>query len=134
LWAIPEGIQQCLAEAKRVRMVLATPAFFTEGWKPGWLNGDLVGSPPGSSLRLKLVGACVERWRPVSGWSLEPPRGPKAIRRMVPAGSVYFFEVVENGASGLNSLWLESVSDEEQARNDGFGLALWGLWNPHEEV
>jgi CRISPR-associated protein Cmr3 len=86
-------------------------------------------------LRLKLVSACTDRWKPISGWSLEKvSRGPKAIRRLVPAGSVYFFEVLSGDAGDLaKNLWLRSVSDEDQDRRDGFGLAVWGLWDFADE-
>ncbi len=130
-WSCLLGLRAALSNARQVRLVLATPALFGDGWKPGWLSNDLEGCPPGANVRLKLVGACVERWKPLSGWSLEADqRGPKAIRRLVPAGSVYFFVVVSGDAATLaEKLWLRSVSDEDQDRRDGFGLALWGVWN-----
>lgn len=124
------------AERKRIRMVLATPAIFSRGWLPNWLKLDgnsLIGAPEGtpSGLRLRLISACVDRWKPISGWSLEKgSHGPKEIRRLVPAGSVYFFEVLEGDAEALvKSLWLQSVCDDDQDRRDGFGLAIWGLWD-----
>ena len=108
-------------------MVLTTPAIFKQGWKPGWINDELMGDLKG--VKLKLVGVSNGRWRAVSGWSLAPPRGPKPIRRMVPAGSVYFFEVDKPGdASPLADLWMHSVSDDKQEQRDGFGLAVWGNW------
>jgi CRISPR-associated protein Cmr3 len=103
-------------------MVLATPAIFKQCWKPDLQNGPL------KDCGLNLIGASLGRWKAVSGWSLAPPRGPKAIRRMVPAGSVYFFEVKQGDAEKLAVRWLESVSDDEQERCDGFGLAIWGTW------
>ena len=129
LWACPDDTKKAMAGsgASQIRMVLATPAIFRDGWKPGWLNDQLEGSPPGASVRLRLVGVSVGRWKAVSGWSLAPPRGPKAIRRMTPAGSVYFFTTADRTAS-LADHWLKSVSDDEQERRDGFGLAVWGTW------
>lgn len=135
MWQGPRTLRDALAGADGFRMVLATPAIFAGGWLPGWLketdNGFLEGTPPGApfDLRLRLRGACVERWRPVSGWSLERgQRGPKAVRRVVPGGSVYFFEKVSGSGSSLADLWLRPVSDGDQDRRDGFGAALWGVW------
>jgi CRISPR-associated protein Cmr3 len=137
-WSCPDEVAKALAGKQRIRMVLATPAVFSDGWRPGWLNGWPKGKAPcywPNGLRLKLVSACTDRWKPISGWSLEKvSRGPKAIRRLVPAGSVYFFEVLSGDAGDLaKNLWLRSVSDEDQDRRDGFGLAVWGLWDFADE-
>jgi CRISPR-associated protein Cmr3 len=133
-WTCPPPVSEALDQNQKVRMVLATPALFRNGWLPGWLDdtgSSLEGCPPASSLKLRLVSACTERWKPLSGCSLEKAsRGFKPLRRMVPAGSVYFFEVAGGGTAGdLANLWLQPVSDDEQDRCDGFGLALWGVWN-----
>lgn len=132
LWKCQALVKQALANSKTIRMVLVTPAIFKEGWKPGWLNDGLEGTPPGSNVKLKLVGVSNGRWKAVSGWSMQPHKetrkpGPKPIRRMVPAGSVYFFET-DDSASSLADRWLESVCDDDQDRRDGFGLAVWGTW------
>ena len=123
-------MQSALESASLLRMVLVTPAIFDHGWRPGWLDADtLEGKPIGDGPTLRLIGISNGRWKAVSGWSLASPRGPKPIRRMVPAGSVYFFEKVEGDGRilGTNG-WLKSVSDAPQDRNDGFGLAVWGTW------
>lgn len=114
--------------AGRFRCVLASPAAFDAGWLPGWLDADLTGAPPGiPGLRVKLRAALVERWLPVSGWDMAA-RKPKAVRRVVPAGSVYWFEVLQSEPGWARALWLTSVSDQAQDRRDGFGLSLPGVW------
>jgi len=131
-WSCPEKVRKALSAASRVRMVLVTPGIFASGWKPGWLDEGLAGTPPGTNIRLRLVGVSIRRWRAVSGWSLADlpgqPRGPKPVKRMVPAGGVYFFETTDGKALDLAGRWLEPVSDDEQDRRDGFGLATWGVW------
>ena len=132
-WEVPKGLSW--SGKKWLRMVLATPAIFEKGWLPGWLrekDGKLTGTIPGSGVSVRLVSAVVGRWKPLSGWSYEEGRnGPKPLRRMVPAGSVYFFEVLEGGAE-IADLWLRSVCDCQQDGRDGFGLALWGFWRGRE--
>jgi CRISPR-associated protein Cmr3 len=151
-WKCPQEIREALKSkplkpSGGIRMVLASPAIFKHGWLPGWLdNGTLQGKPPcGDGVELKLVAACVPRWKAVSGWAMQKhePRagespapvvpvngpGPKAIRRMVPAGAVYFFELVSGNAEPLaTNGWLKPVSDLPADRRDGFGLAVWGVW------
>ncbi len=121
-WECPVEVKNALDQTERVRLILATPAIFTHGWKPDLTKGPL------QSRGLSLVAACTGRWKAVSGWSLAPPRGPKPIRRMVPAGSVYYFRCEKGAAAQLAELWLQPVSDLEREQRDGFGLALWGTW------
>lgn len=147
----PESLRERLRTARYVRMYLATPAQFTHGWRPGWLceknqNGSrsLEGTPPGlEGLTLRLMAAAVPRRVPVSGWNLRySQRGPRPVQWCAPAGAVYFFEVLQGDPSILaDQGWLHPVSDgkEQNGRFDngdrprqaGFGLALWGVWNPN---
>jgi CRISPR-associated protein Cmr3 len=120
--AASDRMRNSLVGAKRVMLTLATPADFGGTFRPGWE------SPPGApNLKLKLVSALCRRSEPVSGWDLAK-RGPKAVRWLAPAGAVYFFDVLEGDPSVLADLWLHPVSNEEQSRRDGYGLALWGPW------
>jgi CRISPR-associated protein Cmr3 len=113
----------------RLRLVLATPAIFSEGWKPGLLINGLELLLPGINVKLTLKAAAVKRREPVSGWDYQAqPRGPKPVRWMVPAGSVYFFEAEGDLTHLVKSTWLRSVSDDDSDKKDGYGLALWGLW------
>lgn len=127
-WQCPPTVAKALSGARRVMMFLATPAVFRDGWRPGWVEQ---GNPFDERLKLKLVGVCIGRWKAVSGWAYprgERKGGPKAIRRVVPAGGVYFFEVLDGDAGQLGKHWLHPVSDDQQDRRDGFGLAVWGTW------
>jgi CRISPR-associated protein Cmr3 len=135
-WRCPKKVEDALKNASLVRMILATPAIFKKGWLPGWIDeSTLTGTPacipdnkPDKPI-LKLVSACVDRWKPLSGFCLEYGKTrPKHLRRVVPAGSVYFFTVESGTSADLIPYWLRPVSDESQDRNDGFGLALWGIW------
>ena len=132
LFALPEKYREKLAKAMQngLCLTLATPGLFDGGWKPGWLGDGKEGNegtPPGCKLRLRLRGAAIERWQPLSGWDLWRKQ-PKPTRKMVPAGSVYWFEVLSGEAAELENLWLSSVCDQEQDRRDGFGIVLPGSW------
>lgn len=138
-WECPDIVRSSCEGSRFIRMVLVTPGIFTGGWLMGWLyekDGYLEGTPPGFSdkVRLRLWSACIDRWRPLSGWNLEQDgnreKGPKPMRRLVPAGSVYFFERVDGGMDDfVKDAWLCSVCDDEQDRMDGFGISVWGAWN-----
>ncbi len=133
----PPEVQNALSQVRvgdGLRMVLVTPAIFEHGWRPGWLNQDAgrVGTPPGiapSKLKLRLTAVCNQRWEAVSGWSYEAPCGSKAVKRLTPAGSVLFFRVEAIDPGAAVQLWLQPTSDAPQDQLDGFGLAVWGLWD-----
>lgn len=121
-WSCPAEALSALSGSTRIRMQLVTPAIFSHGWRPQWIM-----DPQQTGVELKLISVATDRWRPISGWSYAHPRGAKPIRRMVPAGTVYFFKT-DKPPSLLPRFWLAPVSDGDQDRRDGFGLAIWGIW------
>lgn len=125
----PNTVRSKVKAKSRIRLILATPAIFEHGWKPAWLERTGAPNQPAGlgKVKLKLVAAAVGRREAVSGWNLRE-NAERAVRWMVPAGSVYFFEVLEGDPDHLLESWLRPVSDLEQDRKDGFGLALWGVW------
>jgi CRISPR-associated protein Cmr3 len=147
--AMPDRLRVALRQAQGLRLALATPALFKEGWRPGWLDEQLEGTPPGcSGLKLKLRAVVLERWQAFSGWDLQVPKkhqkdgqhkagAARAVRRLAPSGAVYWFEILPNPRLDaeerlklLESLWLASLCDQDHDRRDGFGLALPGVWKP----
>ncbi len=125
----PPELKEAILKSTHLKLVLATPAIFSQGWKPAWLeHEDTANMPKGlHGLKLRLISAAVGRREPVSGWNIRE-NSAKAVRYMVPAGSVYFFELLEGNSEKILENWLKPVSDNEQDRKDGFGLALWGVW------
>jgi CRISPR-associated protein Cmr3 len=131
--ACPEELKTTFSSANRVKMILATPAIFAGGWKPGWLDGYSNELPPAlKGCKLKLIAAAVKRREPVSGWDYLHKQ-PKPVQWMVPAGSVYFFEIEGSPGFPVDQAWLQPVSDNPLDRADGFGLALWGIWNYNKQ-
>lgn len=133
IWDCPQIIRKSLNESGNlVRMILASPAVFEKGWLPAWLSATdagLQGTIPETGITVRLRAVVNDRWEPLSGWSYEH-QSPKPISRMVPAGSVYFFEITGGNPEELAEHWLKPVSDDLQIGRDGFGLALWGPWSP----
>ena len=130
-WGCPTDLAKRIQKTERLRMILATPALFSEGWRPGWLDANLKGKLPGTEVEVQLVSVCMDRWKAISGFSIDrtaPDRyGPKPAQRAVPAGSIYFFEVL-GGQVEAARIWMKSVCDDAQDGRDGFGVALWGIW------
>ena len=135
IWpAPPTHWPERIAHAGGLCMTLLTPAVFSAGYRPGWLDDDMTGSLPGlPDVRLKLCAAAVDRRQPHSGWDLARGR-PRPGRKLVGAGATYWFRILDAAAPKvLNPLWLTCVSDEEQDRRDGFGLVLPSPWKPPAE-
>ncbi|HKZ78451.1 MAG TPA: type III-B CRISPR module-associated protein Cmr3 [Pyrinomonadaceae bacterium] len=128
-------------QIKASRVVLLTPAYFTEGSRPTWLLAKRYGTQP------QLVGIANTRAQVTSGWDFEHyekkangrvVRGrPKKSRRLMPAGSVLFlkFDNGKNIREWIENTWMSCVSDDstegdiDQHRRDGFGLAAIGVWD-----
>lgn len=111
--------------------MLATPGIFERGYLPTWVCQAVPG------IEVRIVAAAVSRYQSISGWDYKK-REPKPSRRLAPAGSVYFFEI-EGDESAIdcfiNNVWWRPISDAEQDRRDGFGVALVGVWREaYEEV
>ncbi len=117
---LKDGLPPCPkldAPSRRLRVLLLTPALFDAGATPG---EALLGGA-------RLLAAAVGRPESVSGWDMEA-RGPRATRRMVPAGSVFWVELPQGADANAwaQARWLRSISDQEQDRRDGFGLCVVG--------
>jgi CRISPR-associated protein Cmr3 len=121
----PPALREKLIEHGHCRVVLLTPAHFQSGSQPSWL----VSSREGVTPSLKAIA--ISRPQVVSGWNFEINK-PKPTRRLAPAGTVLFLRL--NGDDTAIEKWIEAtwmccVSDEEQDRRDGFGLAVLGVWD-----
>lgn len=134
---IPENWFEQIIQAGGLSLTLLTPAVFSAGYRPGWLDDKLEGSPPPTpgmssspDVRLHLMAVAVDRWQPHSGWDLQHWK-PRATRKLVAAGATYWFTIIgKPNADDLAKLWLASLCDGEQDRRNGFGLALPAAWKP----
>lgn len=121
----PPAVREAVCASKHCRLILATPALFDQGLLP-------------DTNRLLRFGVSVtveavtnSRYQTVSGWDYAENE-PKATRRLAPAGSVYYLALDgDKEAIGqfIDQVWLQAISDDEQACRDGFGLALIGAWD-----
>ncbi|MCP3103972.1 type III-B CRISPR module-associated protein Cmr3 [Myxococcus sp. K15C18031901] len=138
LFAPPPDLPAC---SPGLRLILATPAYFKEGWLPdGLTRGETrdgqpawVGTLPGVDGKVVLRAAMVPRPLELSTWDMVA-RAPRATRRLVPSGATYFFEKWdESGFTSLEKLWLAAWgASPEAGPHEGLGLVLPGHWNPRE--
>jgi CRISPR-associated protein Cmr3 len=122
----PQKVRDAIMRDRACRLILVTPAHFTQGFLPAWLRSCA------SGVEATIIAAAVQRYQTASGWDYEKRR-PKPTRRLAPAGSVYFIKLTGDDDKAISrfvdTVWMQSVSDETQARLDGFGLAVLGTWD-----
>lgn len=85
-----------------LRLQLLTPGCFG-GWQPAWPR----------ALEGLLQAVAIGRHLAVSGWDLQHAR-PRAVRRLVPAGSVYFLGPFTSGDQVIDlcrQLWGRSLCE-----------------------
>lgn len=126
----PDKIAESIIKNKACRVLLLTPAYFEQGWKPSWII---------QNRSIELKAAAIQRAQVISGWDFERG-GPKPTRRLVPAGSVYFFKLngdEEEIRNWISAIWMNCISDSAAdgttPRKDGFGLAVLGTWKEGKE-
>ena len=78
---------------KTLTLYLATPAIFRNGWLPDAINPDTLEGELGGA-KVKLLACSLGRYTPLGGWDIRARR-PKPMRKAVPAGSVYHFEIAD---------------------------------------
>lgn len=113
----PDKIKEQILAEKHCRLMLLTPAFFTDGI-------------PKSNANYEVKAIACNRYQTVSGWDFEIDR-PKPTRRLIPAGSVLFLDLQQNKDIGtwIDKTWFSCIGDDDQAIKDGFGLSILGTWN-----
>jgi len=116
----PEPIRQDILKNGTCRLILITPADFKKGYLPTWLIDQ---------FGVKVEAVLNHRYEGVSGWDYEKKQA-KPTRKLMPAGSVLFLRIPgEKRDQFIRDVWFKTISDDDQARQDGFGLALLGVWD-----
>ncbi len=121
----PPELLAAIIKEKACRVLLLTPAYFEQGYRPGWLVEQRHAVQP------DLKAVAIQRPQVVSGWDLENKR-PKPTRRLAPSGTVLFLSLAGDDTAieqWVKGIWMQCISDNPQDRNDGFGLAVLGSWS-----
>ena len=107
---------------KQFKLVLTSPAIFKNGWFPDFLNDEFEGDFQGA--KVKLIAAATGRAISVGGYDMKNKR-PKPMFKALPAGSTFYFEIIDNATITLTDkpLKLNCVKGMEK---QGFGIAYIG--------
>ncbi len=126
--SLPTLIQQADVDktnkANGFSLTFITPCIFANGYLPSWIDETTMeGKLPDSEIKVRLKAAAIDRWQAVSGWDSLLWQ-PKAIRKAVSAGSVYWFELVDSIDLPTLQRLAMPIAEDYYDQNDGFGMAL----------
>ena len=110
-------------DATQFKIVLTTPAIFKSGWLPEWIDEKtLVGEFNG--LKIKLLTAAIGKPIHIGGFDMKEKK-PKPMFKAVPAGSVYYFELINGNIDEVkNTFHQKAISDIYPKQ--GFGITYVG--------
>lgn len=113
---------------KQFKVVLLTPAWFSDGWKP--CNDDWGQFFGGANVR--LIAVALYRGQSLGGAFVDDQRRTgdfqKTMRRFVPAGSVFFFN--NDGTASYNGKpFTETPPNEGDFGQIGFGCVVITNWD-----
>lgn len=114
------------SENNRFKLYFLTPSVFDKGWIADWMEmGEYRG------IGFNFLGAAIGKSLSLGGFSIKPPK-PKIMRKAVPAGSVYYFELKEGTMKTRfeelkNTFHGRSLADESMCNTqEGYGIAYLG--------
>lgn len=109
----------------RFKITLMTQAIFENGWLPKDID-EKEFILKNNKFKTKLVAAVVEKHTLVGGYDMANNR-PKPMLKAVPAGSTYFFEILEGEAINIvEHFHLKSISD--RMKEEGYGISFVSKW------
>ena len=115
---------QKINDAKGFSLTFITPCIFASGYLPNWIvESTMAGKLPNSNINVRLKAVAIDRWQAVSGWDSLLWQ-PKAMRKAVSAGSVYWFELLDDIDLPALQRLQQPLADDVCDQNDGFGMAL----------
>lgn len=140
-------------DAKYFKIYLATPAIFEKGWLPGWVDENRLEGMftfKERQVKVRLLAACVGRYIPCGGFGFDKEEDryhPREMRFAVPAGSVYYFELLSGTfADAVKLFHGKCMSDYRESKgfeypkykkyrycDRGFGYALVGKLRKEQE-
>lgn len=110
-------------DENKFKLYLSTAAIFKNGWLPEWINEQtLIGKCKG--LKLKLLTASIGKPVHIGGFDMKA-RKPKPMCKAVPAGSVYYFEIIKGDIQKAFEIFNQSAISEFY-QEQGFGIAYVG--------
>lgn len=108
---------------KRFKLYLSTPAIFKSGWIPEWLdNKDKIYET--NNFKIKLLTVAIGKPISIGGFDIKNNK-PKPMLKAVPAGSIYYFEIL-NGEFKKVYEEFNNRAISEYYQEQGYGVCFVG--------
>ncbi|MCX8082698.1 MAG: type III-B CRISPR module-associated protein Cmr3 [bacterium] len=122
---ITHEIKKIVQNTKKFKLIFLTPALFKKGWLSERFNDNFELEIYG--IKIKLISVCLNKPEVVSGWDLANQK-PKHIKKVVPSGSVYYFELSDNSEDAIDKIFDYFLNNNFSDENEktGFGTVLIG--------
>ncbi|MGP8321780.1 MAG: type III-B CRISPR module-associated protein Cmr3 [Methanosarcinaceae archaeon] len=112
-----ETVIKRIKETGIIKIYFATPVIFEKGWVP---DEKIINGP---DYKLELITASIGSPVSIGGWDIGKG-GHKTMMRGVPAGSVYYFKILNGNVEKIyQDLHYRNISERA---NEGFGLIMVG--------
>lgn len=122
-------LKTSIEDSGMFKLYFAMPTIFENGWLPNWIDKATyqgLNLPSGTNLpSIKLITAAVGKTIAVGGWDMKNNM-PKPTQRAVPAGSVYYFKMLDDCHVDdiINTFHYKNISDCRA--EEGYGLCFVG--------
>lgn len=112
-------------DTKRFKIYFMTPCIFNNGFIPSWIDPETL-EGEFNGIKVKLLTYSIQNPIYIGGFDVKE-RKSKSSNKAIPAGSVYYFETLENYKFQdiLDVFHYKSLS--EIKANEGFGISLVGV-------
>lgn len=128
---LPKINTEKIEQEKEFKLILNVPAIFKNGWIPDLVEKDgenYILNYKG--CKAKLVCASINGYETLSGWNMVDNL-PKTAMKTVPAGSVYWFDLIEGSVSVIKDLaetGLWNNNPDKQRVVEGYNRAYLAVY------
>jgi len=116
---------QLKLEGNIFKVCFVTPTILKRGWLPDFLDDDLEGYWQDLGLKVKLLTVAMDKPKYIGGFDMKAKR-PKPMTRMLPAGTVLYFEILDEKREFILPRKIKLIDDANKAK-EGFGIAYLAM-------
>jgi len=107
------------------KLILLTPAIFEQGWIPDFIKDNFEGEF--EKIKVKLIATAIGKAEYIGGWDIQKNK-PKSMFKAVPAGSVYYFKLLNSSDRDkiVEAFNYKSIVKLENFKKEGYGVSVVG--------